>query len=359
MVDGSDPRQSSPIPWTSCRGLGACGPCADRSMSAAALLRIGELSRRHGVSPDLLRVWERRYGLLQPERSDGGFRLYTPRDDERVRVDAAQPRPGLLGRPSPRGWRCAAHGAGRAAERDGALDAAARAELAERARGASATSRPQTSSTGCSPPSASRPCCATWCCPTCATSATAGRTGEVSVAQEHFASAVLRGRLLGLARGFDVGDGPARPARLPAAASTTTSGCSASASACASTAGGSRTSAPTPRSRRSRRRRVRLEPDLVVICAEQEAPLRAVIRQIAELARSIRWPSPAGGLGRDRPRHGLAPGAGRPDGRRRADRGRRLTGGSYSLWETTLRGGRGSAVCQESRRLSPSSAAVL
>jgi MerR family transcriptional regulator, light-induced transcriptional regulator len=32
--------------------------------------------------------------------------------------------------------------------------------------------------------------------------------GEVSVAQEHFASQVLRGRLLGLARGWDRGSGP-------------------------------------------------------------------------------------------------------------------------------------------------------
>src|SRR5581483_2874011 len=29
-------------------------------------LRIGEFARRVGVSPELLRAWERRYGLLQP-----------------------------------------------------------------------------------------------------------------------------------------------------------------------------------------------------------------------------------------------------------------------------------------------------
>ena len=40
-------------------------PLADVALRhAPGLLRIGELSRRHGVSPDLLRVWERRYGLL-------------------------------------------------------------------------------------------------------------------------------------------------------------------------------------------------------------------------------------------------------------------------------------------------------
>ena len=39
------------------------------------LLRIGELSRRLGVSDHVLRAWENRYGLLQPVRSPGGFRL--------------------------------------------------------------------------------------------------------------------------------------------------------------------------------------------------------------------------------------------------------------------------------------------
>jgi DNA-binding transcriptional MerR regulator len=47
-------------------------------------LRIGEFARRVGVSPELLRAWERRYHLLQPIRTDGGFRLYTSDDAERV-----------------------------------------------------------------------------------------------------------------------------------------------------------------------------------------------------------------------------------------------------------------------------------
>ncbi len=54
-------------------------------MSAdAGTLRIGEFARRAGVKPELLRAWERRYGLLQPVRSEGGFRLYTTEDAERV-----------------------------------------------------------------------------------------------------------------------------------------------------------------------------------------------------------------------------------------------------------------------------------
>ncbi|HEY6052332.1 MAG TPA: B12-binding domain-containing protein [Gaiellaceae bacterium] len=53
-------------------------------------LQIGEFARRVGVSPELLRAWERRYGLLQPVRSEGGFRLYTSDDAARVsRMKAA------------------------------------------------------------------------------------------------------------------------------------------------------------------------------------------------------------------------------------------------------------------------------
>src|SRR4051812_22323138 len=51
-----------------------------------ARLRIGTLSERVGVSPELLRAWEKRYDLLQPIRTDGGFRLYSPADEERVRT---------------------------------------------------------------------------------------------------------------------------------------------------------------------------------------------------------------------------------------------------------------------------------
>ena len=53
-------------------------------MEASAQLRIGELARRTGVSVDLLRAWERRYGLLQPSRTASGYRLYSAADEERV-----------------------------------------------------------------------------------------------------------------------------------------------------------------------------------------------------------------------------------------------------------------------------------
>jgi MerR family transcriptional regulator, light-induced transcriptional regulator len=55
-------------------------------MESAGHVRIGELSRRSGVSPELLRAWEQRYGLLRPLRSEGGFRLYSPEDEQRIAV---------------------------------------------------------------------------------------------------------------------------------------------------------------------------------------------------------------------------------------------------------------------------------
>ena len=47
-------------------------------------LRIGELSRRVGASPQVLRVWERRYGLLEPQRSANGYRVYSSEDLRRA-----------------------------------------------------------------------------------------------------------------------------------------------------------------------------------------------------------------------------------------------------------------------------------
>jgi DNA-binding transcriptional MerR regulator len=47
-------------------------------------LRIGELSRRSGASTDVLRSWERRYGLLRPRRSSTGYRLYSAEDLDRA-----------------------------------------------------------------------------------------------------------------------------------------------------------------------------------------------------------------------------------------------------------------------------------
>ena len=50
------------------------------------IYRIGAVSRLTSIPTGTIRVWERRYGVVEPGRSDGGFRLYSHRDVERLRV---------------------------------------------------------------------------------------------------------------------------------------------------------------------------------------------------------------------------------------------------------------------------------
>jgi DNA-binding transcriptional MerR regulator len=46
--------------------------------------RIGAVARLTGVPADTLRVWERRYGVVEPSRGEGGNRLYTRRDIDKL-----------------------------------------------------------------------------------------------------------------------------------------------------------------------------------------------------------------------------------------------------------------------------------
>jgi methylmalonyl-CoA mutase cobalamin-binding subunit len=48
-------------------------------------LTIGAVARATGLSPDTLRVWQRRYGFPVPERKASGHRLYCPADVRRLR----------------------------------------------------------------------------------------------------------------------------------------------------------------------------------------------------------------------------------------------------------------------------------
>ncbi|WP_415757902.1 MerR family transcriptional regulator [Pseudomonas sp. LT1P18] len=49
------------------------------------LFPIREVARLTGVNPVTLRAWERRYGLIQPTRTESGHRLYSMTDIDRVR----------------------------------------------------------------------------------------------------------------------------------------------------------------------------------------------------------------------------------------------------------------------------------
>lgn len=174
--------------------------------ASPTVLRIGELSRRSGVSPELLRAWERRYGLLRPVRSPGGLRLYSDDDLRRVR---------LMRRHLAEGLAAAEAAALAASEPLGESEEApvslrpesARAELAE-ALDAFDEPRAQAVLDGLLAAATLDTLLADVVVPYLHELGDRWRRGEASVAQEHFASTVLRGRMLGLARGWGRGLGP-------------------------------------------------------------------------------------------------------------------------------------------------------
>lgn len=58
---------------------------ASSAFKQEELFPIREVSRITGVNPVTLRAWERRYGLIQPTRTDSGHRLYSQADIDAVR----------------------------------------------------------------------------------------------------------------------------------------------------------------------------------------------------------------------------------------------------------------------------------
>ncbi len=171
-------------------------------MASAGLLRVGELSRRSGVSADLLRAWERRYGLLRPERSAGGLRLYSPTDLERVRLMKRHLASGLA----------AAEAAALALRDQGSESVvrppAVRAELAE-ALEAFDEPRAQRVLDDVLTAATVETLLRDVVLPYLDDLGGRWERGEASIAQEHFASVVLRARLLALGRGWGLGVGPA------------------------------------------------------------------------------------------------------------------------------------------------------
>ena len=58
---------------------------ASVALEREELFPLREVSRLTGVNPVTLRAWERRYGLIQPTRTESGHRLYSMTEIERVR----------------------------------------------------------------------------------------------------------------------------------------------------------------------------------------------------------------------------------------------------------------------------------
>jgi DNA-binding transcriptional MerR regulator len=183
-------------------------------MSEDAPLRIGELSRRAGVRPELLRAWERRYDLVNPTRSPGGLRLYSLDDLERVRLMSRHIADGVAAREAAALARRAPLSAEPPApppRRDSTTapfdPEFARAELA---RTTEAFDEPgaQTVLDELLAVASLDALLSQVIVPYLHDLGERWERGELSVAQEHFASSLLRGRLLGLARGWGSGGGP-------------------------------------------------------------------------------------------------------------------------------------------------------
>ncbi|SNY70274.1 MerR family transcriptional regulator [Enterobacter sp. CC120223-11] len=49
-----------------------------------AFYSIGDVAERCGINPVTLRAWQRRYGLLKPQRSEGGHRQFDEEDVQRI-----------------------------------------------------------------------------------------------------------------------------------------------------------------------------------------------------------------------------------------------------------------------------------
>ena len=163
-------------------------------------LRIGEFSRRVGVNPELLRAWESRYGLMRPLRSPGGFRLYTTADAARVERMRRGLDDGL-----------SAAEAARAAledERpsDGLLEDAAARLLAAFRRFDEAAAQAVLDEALVA--FGLEPVVRGVLLPTLKQVGDGWERGEIDVSHEHFASNLIRGRLLALARFWGRGTGP-------------------------------------------------------------------------------------------------------------------------------------------------------
>jgi methanogenic corrinoid protein MtbC1 len=168
-------------------------------------LRIGELGRRVGVKPELLRAWERRYGLLRPERTPGGLRLYSAEDERRVRLMQARLGEGLSaaeaarlvlagegGPPTDAGTPLLDRDAGRLRDALDRLDAPGANAALDRLLASFLLDT----------------VLAEVVLPYLRDLGDRWEQGSVSVAQEHFASNLLRARLAALARGWEAGHGP-------------------------------------------------------------------------------------------------------------------------------------------------------
>jgi DNA-binding transcriptional MerR regulator/methylmalonyl-CoA mutase cobalamin-binding subunit len=175
----------------------------------ASWMPIRELSRRVGVSTDLLRKWEQRYAVLNPQRTAGNQRLYSRVDEARARVMLRHLHDGM---PAAQAAELAISTRFRIAP-----DATTTARVAQVAQTTAAmqaalerydeTTADQALETlhRISPANI---VIGEVLLPYLHDIGERWQHGQLSIAQEHFATAFIHSRLLGLARGWDRGLGP-------------------------------------------------------------------------------------------------------------------------------------------------------
>ena len=152
------------------------------------------------MTPELLRAWESRYGLTRPVRSSGGFRLYTAADAARVErmrrgldeglsaaeaahaaLEAERPSQGLL-----------EDAAARLLAAIGRYDETAAHSVLDESLAAFGLEQVLSQVM----------------LPTLKQVGDGWERGEIDISQEHFASHLIRGRMLALSRFWGRGTGP-------------------------------------------------------------------------------------------------------------------------------------------------------
>jgi MerR family transcriptional regulator, light-induced transcriptional regulator len=175
----------------------------------ASWMPIRELSRRVGVSTDLLRKWEQRYAVLSPQRTAGNHRLYSRVDEARARVMLRHVRDGM---PAAQAAELAISTRFRIAP--AAIAPAGIPQVDQTTTGMQAALERYDETTAdqaletllrISPVTT---VIGRVLLPYLHDIGERWRHGQLSVAQEHFATAFIHSRLLGLARGWDRGLGP-------------------------------------------------------------------------------------------------------------------------------------------------------
>jgi DNA-binding transcriptional MerR regulator len=181
------------------------------SPAATAGVRIGELARRAGIPAATLRAWERRYGIVDPQRTESGYRLYSAEDERRLRAMVGLIEQGLA--PAEAAAQVLRETVGGSGGARGRRESpvtdieALRADLLEGLRdfdevAAHAALDRAVAAYG------SDNLVHELVLPVLRQTGELWSDGSMSVGQEHFGSQLIRGRLLALGRGWGSGQGP-------------------------------------------------------------------------------------------------------------------------------------------------------